>query len=200
MEQVYVLPAERFPSPSGKLLELSQALWLELGHTGHFIPRPQAEEDPSFRQIIPYCVVRHGERFLLMRRTKKGGEARLHDLYTLGVGGHINPVDFENGGDQGFVILNAMKRELHEEIHISNYEARPVGLIVLEDSAVSKVHAGIVFSVVAEEAPSVLETHKLEGHLATLDEIKAVYDGLESWSQLVFHWLKAPLPKEKGLG
>ena len=171
------------------MLELPESLWLELCNNGHFMQREQAEQDPRYRQVIPYCLVRFEGQFLLMRRTKRGGEARLHNLYTLGVGGHINPQDLENGGEQGFVIFNAMRRELLEEIFITDYQAKPVGLIVMNDSAVSDVHAGVVFVIDAGQSPSVRETEKLEGRLASKDEVQAVYEQLESWSQLVWDWM-----------
>ena len=56
-------------------------------------PRPEMEEDPSYRQIIPYVVLTRGDEVLVLRRLKKGGEKRLHGLLSIGVGGHINPVD-----------------------------------------------------------------------------------------------------------
>lgn len=93
MEQVYVLPASVFPAAQASLIPLEAALLRRIEQEGFFLERPQAEEDPTHRQIIPYAVVRHRGRFFLMRRTKGGGEARLHDRYTLGVGGHINPQD-----------------------------------------------------------------------------------------------------------
>lgn len=184
MEHVYALPAHRFPPASARLVPLEPALLRAMSLEGSFLPRPQAEEDPTHRQIIPYALVRHAERFFLMRRTRGGGEARLHNLYTLGVGGHINPEDV--GGNP---VLDGLRRELLEEVGITRYKAEPVGFIVLDDSPVSRVHAGIVFLVDSQDEPRVRETNKLEGRLATLDEIKAVYDGLESWSQLVFDWL-----------
>ena len=60
---------------------------------GEFRPRAEAETDPSWKQLIPYLVLRDGERIFLMRRTKAGGDERLHDRYTIGVGGHVNPED-----------------------------------------------------------------------------------------------------------
>lgn len=154
---------------------------------GHFIPRAQAEDDPSFRQIIPYAIVRYRGKVFLLKRTKGGGEARLHNRYTLGVGGHINPEDVGENP-----VLYGLRRELLEEVGVSAFSARPVGFIVMDDAPVSLVHAGIVFLVEALEEPKVRETDKLEGHLATLEEIQAVYEGLEGWSKLVFDWLKEP--------
>src|SRR2546430_8294422 len=62
-----------------------------------FMPRDQVEHDPSFRQIIPYGVFRHGERYLLTKRLRASTEKRLRQLYSLGVGGHINPEDLAGG-------------------------------------------------------------------------------------------------------
>jgi predicted NUDIX family phosphoesterase len=53
---------------------------------GRFVPRSDAEHDESMRQIIPYAVFKNGNEHLLMKRTKKQGEARLHDMYSIGVG------------------------------------------------------------------------------------------------------------------
>jgi predicted NUDIX family phosphoesterase len=187
MEEVYVIPAANLLA-SPQLIELTPKLW-DICHQGQFMPREQAEQSPAFRQIIPYCIVRHAGQVLLMRRTKKGGEARLHDRYTLGVGGHINPVDAKN--DPEYIIFNAMKRELYEEISLGDYEARPQGLIVLEDSPVSRVHAGIVFWVESEQAPQIREKEKLEGRLVNLDAVQEVYAGLEDWSKLALDAMKA---------
>ncbi|MEG1686418.1 MAG: hypothetical protein RR276_00900, partial [Angelakisella sp.] len=56
-----------------------------------FIPRPEAENDPTRKQIIPYVVLCRGSEVFATRRLNKGGEARLHGLLSLGIGGHINP-------------------------------------------------------------------------------------------------------------
>ena len=63
------------------------------GRDGDFVPRQAAEIDPSLKQIIPYLVLRDGDCIFLMKRTRAGGDARLHDLYSIGVGGHLNPGD-----------------------------------------------------------------------------------------------------------
>lgn len=160
--------------------------------SGRFMPRAQAEDDPSYRQIIPYALVKYQDRYFLMRRTRGGGEARLHDLYTLGVGGHINP-----GDEIGSPLLDGLRRELREEAGIEHYLAEPVGFIVMRDSPVSLVHAGVVFVVESEDEPRVMESEKLEGQLASLEEIRAIQDKLEGWSRLVLDWLvgsSGPVP------
>ncbi len=191
MEQVYVLPASVFPAAQASLIPLEAALLRKIEQEGFFLERPQAEEDPTHRQIIPYAVVRHRGRFFLMRRTKGGGEARLHDRYTLGVGGHINPQDV--GGNP---VLDGLRRELLEEVGVRAYTAQPAGFIVMADSPVSRVHAGVVFVVEAEDEPRVMEAEKLEGRLASLEEVQQVYEGLEGWSKVVVDWLARPKPNE----
>ncbi len=154
--------------------------------------RPSAEVNPGFRQIIPYAVVLHDDHIFLMRRIKGSEEKRLHNLFSIGVGGHINPVD-HGGEEPGFDILTeGLRRELEEEVGIKDYTAHPVGHIVLDDSEVSMVHAGVVYLVHSKDKPQVHEIDKLEGSLATLMEIKEVYEGLEGWSKQVFEWLCPP--------
>jgi predicted NUDIX family phosphoesterase len=186
MEQVYVLPASVFPPPQNRLIPLEAPLLQKIEREGFFIERPRAEEDPTYRQIIPYALVRYQGRYLLMRRTQGGGEARLYNRYTLGVGGHINPEDV---GDNP--VLDGLRRELLEEVGVLRYTAEPVGLIVMADSPVSLVHAGVVFVVDSEDEPQVVEVDKLEGHLAGLEEIWPLYEGLEGWSKVVADWLEA---------
>ena len=81
-----------------------------------------ARRDPTHKQVIPYLVLRDGERWFLMRRTRAGGDARLHDLWSIGVGGHLNPGD----GD----VAGGLRREWAEEL-VADFEPRfePVGLL-----------------------------------------------------------------------
>lgn len=183
-EQVYVLPANKFPPAGAELLCLEEALLSSIQSEGFFIPRDQAENDPSFRQIIPYALLAHQDKFFLMRRTRGGGEARLHNLFTIGVGGHINPEDIGTNP-----LLGGLRREIAEEVGVISYRARAVGLIVQDDNAVSQVHAGVVFLVEAHDEPRVAETDKLEGQLASLEQIHAVHHQLEDWSKIVLGWL-----------
>ena len=89
---------------------------------GRFVRRGDAEDDPTHKQVIPYLVLRDGERWFLMRRTRGGGDARLHDLGSIGVGGHLNPgdVDVEGG----------LRREWREELVADFVPAfEPLGLL-----------------------------------------------------------------------
>ena len=150
---------------------------------GTFRPRHEAEDDPSWKQVIPYLLLRDRERLFLMRRTRAGGDERLHDLYTIGVGGHVNPDD----GD----VLGGLRREWAEEIE-SDFEPEFEAIGVLNDdhNPVGAVHLGFVFGADAGGRPvGIRETHKLEGAFATLEEVAAVADRLETWSSLLFEFL-----------
>jgi predicted NUDIX family phosphoesterase len=149
-----------------------------------FKPRSEVENDPSFQQIIPYVVFRHGERHFLTHRLRASSEKRLRKQYSLGVGGHINPGDLE-GGDP---ILDGLRREWSEEvIYEGRFEARMLGLLNEDSSPVSKVHLGVVF-LVDGDTPDIRirETDKLAGELMTLEEMRMYYLAMESWSQIVY--------------
>ncbi len=151
---------------------------------GCFVPRRGAEADPSQKQVIPYLVLRDGERYFLMRRTRAGADERLHDRWSIGVGGHLNPGD----GD----IRGGLVREWREEIDAAFVpEFRVVGLLNDDENAVGAVHLGIVFVADAAGRPArVRETEKLSGRFATAAEVEGVRDGLETWSELVFDFLE----------
>lgn len=151
---------------------------------GRFAAREEMEADPTFKQIIPYVVLRDGARYFLMRRTRAGGDARLHDRYSIGVGGHLNP------GDGG--LLGGLVREWSEELDAPFVpDFRPVGLLNDDDSDVGRVHLGVVFVVDAAGRPaSVRETEKLSGAFVDATGVEAVRGGLETWSALVFDFLE----------
>jgi len=154
------------------LLERAQRL-------GSYVPRPEAERDPSLKQIIPYLVLRDGDRIFLMKRTRAGGDARLHDHYTIGVGGHLNP------GDNW--LLGGLAREWREELDaefVPDFEF--FGLLNDDTVEVGLHHLGVVYLAdAAGRAVGVKETEKLSGSFQEIAELRAVYDRMETWSQLV---------------
>ena len=154
-----------------------------------FMLRADVEEDPTFQQIIPYVVFRHGDRYLLTRRLRASSEKRLRQQYSLGIGGHINPGDLE-GGDP---ILDGLKREWEEEVsYDGHFQTRLLGLLNDESSPVSKVHLAVVFLLDGDTPEiSIRETDKLAGELLTLEEMRIHYLEMESWSQMVYDRLVA---------
>ena len=124
--------------------------------------------------------MRDGERLFLMQRTRAGGDVRLHDLYSLGIGGHLNP---EDGG-----VLEGLRREFHEEM-VAEWEPEPrlIGLLKDDDVLVGQVHLGVVFEAdAAGRALDVRETDKLSGRFEDPSACLAVYDRMETWSQLLY--------------
>jgi predicted NUDIX family phosphoesterase len=188
-EEVLVVPRASIVPGSGWLGVRREGLDAALEavrRDGFFVRRGDAEEDPAHKQVIPYLVLRDGERWFLMRRTKGGGDARLHDLWSVGVGGHLNPGD----GD----VEGGLRREWAEEV-VAAFEPafEPVGLLNDDTTAVGAVHVGIVFVADAAGRPvEIRETDKLTGSFATTDEVAAVRESMETWSRLVFDALTAP--------
>ena len=146
---------------------------------GAFYGRPAAEADATIKQIIPYLVLRDGDRIFLMKRTRAGGDARLHDHYTVGVGGHMNP------GDE--TVLGCLTREWREEL-VADFmpEFEFFGLLNDDEVEVGRHHLGVVYLADAAGRPvAVRETHKLSGAFESRATLRAVYDRMETWSQLV---------------
>ncbi len=186
-EQVLVIPAAtgRFP-PSGFLRGAQEGLLCALDRESRFMDRAAAEVDPLHKQIIPYAVVTHEQRWLLYRRTTKSGESRLHDRFSLGIGGHINPVDGEAG--RGNRIWAAMIRELNEEISLpAILGASVIGFINDNSNPVGRVHLGVVFRVeVAGSEMTVNEPDKIEATWAARPQVAAKYPKLEPWSRILW--------------
>jgi predicted NUDIX family phosphoesterase len=151
-----------------------------IARDGRYAPRDAMEQDPAYKQIIPYLVLRDGERYFLMRRTRAGADRRLHDRWSIGVGGHLNP------GDDG--LLGGLRREWREELDADFEPAfEPLALLNDDTTDVGAVHLGVVFVADAMGRPVTVREHdKLTGSFASPAEVAAVAEDLETWSRLVF--------------
>ena len=182
-EQVLVVARDRCPDGAGWLglrTEGLRAFLDVVARDGRYAPRDAMEQDPTQKQIIPYLVLRDGDRYFLMRRTRAGADRRLHDRWSIGVGGHLNP------GDDG--LLGGLRREWREELHADFEPAfEPLALLNDDTTDVGAVHLGVVFVADAAGRPvTVREQDKLTGSFASGAEVAAVADDLETWSRLVF--------------
>ncbi len=159
-----------------------------------YMDRDKAEEDPKFKQVIPYMVLRHrlavkqGVQYFAYQRTKKGGEARLHDKWSIGVGGHINPEDGETN-DNIFYWVSAA-RELHEEVGLLLKDGtsfrNPVGLLYDPSDKVGKVHFGVVHIIPAKPTAMVFHDEALaRGEFKYPAELWDDPDKFENWSRLI---------------
>ncbi len=151
-----------------------------------FMDRAEAEEDPSHKQLIPYCVIRCGSRILNYTRGKAGGEARLHAKRSVGVGGHINPVDTGGGRTGPEAYLAAVERELDEELVFKVAHTNEIiALLNDESNSVGQVHLGIVH-VIELESDDVQSNEDALADLTftELSELAGpMFDRLETWSQ-----------------
>ena len=154
----------------------------------HFRPRKEVEEDPTEPQIIPYVVFRLRDRYFLTHRLRRSSERRLRHLYSLGVGGHLNPEDVAGAADP---IDAGLRREWEAEVVYSGgFEYRLIGAINDQTTPVGRVHVGLIFLVEGDRPEiSIREVDKLAGTLLTLDAMRSYYLDMESWSQLIFDYL-----------
>lgn len=152
-----------------------------------FMPRPQAELDPSYKQIIPYVIMVHDGKVLNYVRGKRAGETRLVGNRSIGIGGHINPTDdmplFNN--DFYDTYLAAVQREVAEEVSVeTSYTDSIVALLNDDSNDVGSVHLGIVHCWHLDE-PKVSKREQMITQMSfmTPDELQQVRDTLETWSQ-----------------
>ncbi len=161
-----------------------------------FLWRSKMEVDPTYKQIIPYLVFTHDNKYFLMQRSGKASEARLQNKYSLGIGGHIRQDDmtllrqgFE--GQEGS-IMDWARREFAEEINYDgSFEVEALGLLNDERDSVGQVHTGFVFLLKGDSDAISVKSELAHGKLATLQECLQAYDAMESWSKMVFDYLKS---------
>lgn len=142
--------------------------------------RRNLEENPAFKQVIPYVVcMTYDGLILTYERLKGGGEKRLHGNYSIGIGGHANPIEHT----EDVLMVNA-KRELLEEIGIYVDHLSVVGYINDDSNDVGKVHFGVVYNCyVQPEEVNVIECDTLRVEWKTLEELKHL--PLENWSRMI---------------
>ncbi len=188
-EKVLVVPDEKIREMLGSeegFLQVDERLMRKvIEEHGVFIPRSQAEYDPSFRQVIPYMVILRGEELLLLKRTEKQGERRLHNKYTVGIGGHVNSQD---GNSPLEAYSNGKIRELHEELHVEVVGEKYLGVINDRSSEVSSVHIGLVYAVFVRSA-RIREKENFLYWWVKRDELVEYLHRMENWSKLVLEYM-----------
>ena len=198
MEMVYVVERsdlfesfypQGFTSLSNVLDELDTMACL---HEGFFVQRSVAEHRPDWKQIIPYAVLRQGDKVWLMTRSKEGGEDRLHDMKYIGVGGHTNPYDEDYGNVPCWD--RAMEREFNEEAEVwlegvrlidpDELHVRVLGFINDDSNAVGAVHFGLVYELQIPEGAVVVTEDK--GAWVHIDDVDGLDEGeVENWTKLI---------------
>lgn len=150
-----------------------------------FMERQEAEYNYNYKQVIPYILINFGGDFLLLKRTKKQTEKRLHDKYSLGIGGHINPSVSEKYEN---IIMEGLYKELNEEIFCPDLnEFDFIGILYDDSTSVSRVHLGLVFvAVLNTHEFEILEPHKMTASWVERGRLVEYYDGFESWSKIIY--------------
>jgi predicted NUDIX family phosphoesterase len=165
-----------------------------------FQRRGDAETDETRRQIIPYIIVineyytnEYSFEVLTYKRGRKGGEERLHDLYTFGVGGHINPEDVIGKSDP---ITNALYREIKEEIGLDPddfSQLNHVGWVALDRTPVDRVHLGKIYIISIKQDA----INKIKPEEGAFEETKFMRPedltslNMEDWSRTILPELKS---------
>jgi len=154
-----------------------------------FRPRRDVETDPSVKQLIPYAILKRGDEVFAYRRGKAGGEKRLHDLWSIGVGGHISREDGDAGTkayEVGFL------RELDEEVQIvGDYHHRILGLLYDPRTPVGAVHVGVVHIVEVAGEVAGRDPSLANASFRSLSVVAQDFDRLETWSQFVIEPLSS---------
>jgi len=154
-----------------------------------FINRSEAEENPAYKQIIPYVLMSCDGKYLSYVRGTRAGEGRLTGLRSIGIGGHINPADNEVplfDTDFREMYRTAVEREVAEEVSVeTGHTDRIAALLNDESNEVGSVHLGIVHHWILE-APKVRKQEQMITQMAFMEpaELQDVRDTMETWSQL----------------
>lgn len=153
---------------------------------GLFMKRSLAENDESFKQIIPYLIYQHKDSFFLMQRSSTASEERLKNSYSLGIGGHIREADLQDSQS----ILDWAQREFEEEVLLSgSYKPIFLGLLNDNSTAVGRVHLGLVFLLKGNSPNITIRSEMKSGKLIPLKELDDFKNDMENWSKIVLDHL-----------
>lgn len=160
-----------------------------------FMPRSQAENDPAYKQLIPYVIMTCDGRYLTYVRGKRAGETRLVGNRSIGIGGHVNPADdaaplFRSDFRETY--RTAVEREVAEEVCVETGHTDHVVALLNDDSnEVGQVHLGIVHCWTLD-APNVTRREQMitQMEFLSIDELQALRDTMETWSQLCLDGLE----------
>jgi len=194
-EQVLVVPSEAIKF-EGISLDLNQVF----NSKCRFLYREQAEQDPNFKQIIPYAIICRADQLLSYKRGKAGDESRLHAKRSIGVGGHINLIDTRTQlgclceGQVGLktIIDTAVHRELNEELNFDLsdiQDKRIMGLVNEDVTEVGTVHVGVIYYIELRPHATVHPKEDAIDNLIFINPFDVVTSKLkfaeyEGWSQI----------------
>jgi predicted NUDIX family phosphoesterase len=173
---------------TGLIKENSEVL-NRIAENGLFLRRSELEENPLFKQIIPYGVISNKESFYLFKRTSGQTEKRLHNKFSLGVGGHMNPGNSKETDEQ--YLINELKREFFEEVRLLNgcliEDIEFIGFINDDTIPVGRVHIGILYNIhVSDRNVVINETDRMTADWVDKSDLAEFYEGMETWTKIIF--------------
>jgi len=152
----------------------------------HYVPRREAEHNPSQKQIIPYVLFTYKDLIFSYRRGKRGGEKRLHEEYSVGIGGHIEATDLTLFSQDQVGYADGVLREVYEEVKLScEYEEACVALINDDSNEVGSVHFGVVHVwKLADQCIEKKDSSITDAGLIPIEKALRSISRYETWSQL----------------
>lgn len=180
---ILVIPSEKVSHIKYGFTPTTKEEVLSLASQGEYRLRRKMEEDKSFQQFLPYVVLKRGDEIFSYQRSKKGGENRLFDKYSIGVGGHI---DFPDN------LITSTLRELYEEmeLRVSENDLNFVGFINSEETPVDMFHLGIAIVV---EVPENFDFTKgeldkiIDRKFNSKKELEDKSEKFEEWSRIFYN-------------
>jgi predicted NUDIX family phosphoesterase len=192
-ESVFAVPTAKLwkliPYKEKGFIEANSEVLKTLVQNGQFRKRAELEEDPSFKQIIPYGIISCRDSFYLFKRTTGQREKRLHNKFTMGAGGHMNPGDPAASKEQ--YLTDELKRELSEEVRMLNgcqiENIEFIGFINDDTIPVGRFHIGLLYHIyVSNKEVYINETDKLTAEWIDKSALPEFYEEMETWSRIVF--------------
>ena len=202
-ESVFAFPTDEFwklmTYKKKGLIKGNSEVLKRIVQNGLFLRRSELEEDPSFKQIIPYAIisneepersgVRQSQSFYLFKRTSKQTEKRLNNKFSLGVGGHMNPDNSMESKEQ--YLIDELKRELYEEVKLLNgcliEDIEFIGFINDDTISVGSVHIGLLYDIhVSNKEVYINETDKMTADWIDKPNLAEFYEGMETWTKITF--------------
>lgn len=187
-EQVLIVPTQSIswlgdkftPARSNDEVIVLKNLQLE----SKFIYRSDAEYNPAFQQLIPYCIIRNKNKDKFYMNERISGESRLQNCFSLGFGGHINPVD---GRTNAF--LSGLKRELSEELYLPKYSTEFIGYTRDLTSKLTD-HTGLIYEITTSNMiqTKIKETESMIGRWVTLTDLVDNYYKFEGWARYLIDY------------
>ena len=153
---------------------------------GEFKWRSAMEQDPTYKQIIPYMIFEYANSYFLMERKATASEQRLQSKLSLGIGGHIRQEDMAGG-----TIFDWANREFHEEVSYKNHlEIESLGVLNDDCDSVGQVHLGLILVLHGDSPEIAIKSELKQGILVSSDQMGSFVDRMESWSKIVWHYVR----------